>query len=69
MAFSIYYVLGRYNDYWTYTFTYLMDRKSETFGKFMVFWVLAEKQLEKSLKNLDLIEEENILILNSRTTF
>ena len=36
------------DDYSRYAFTYLNVRKSETFGKFIEFRTVAEKQLEKS---------------------
>ena len=40
------------NDYSRYCHTYLMLRKSETFGKFQEFKAEAEKQLSKTLKTL-----------------
>ena len=40
------------DDYSRYAFSYLMARKSETFGKFIEFRAVAEKQLEKSPKEI-----------------
>ena len=40
------------DDYSRYGYVYLMQRKSETFGKFKEFLAEAEKQLGKSLKTL-----------------
>ena len=40
------------DDYSRYGYVYLMQRKSETFGKFKKFLAEAEKQLGKSLKTL-----------------
>ena len=40
------------DDYSRYAYVYLMQRKSETFGKFKEFLAEAEKQLGKSLKTL-----------------
>ncbi|XP_073121767.1 uncharacterized protein [Henckelia pumila] len=40
------------NDYSRYGYVYLMQRKSETFGKFKEFLAEAQKQLGKSLKIL-----------------
>ena len=40
------------DDYSRYGHVYLMQKKSETFGKFKEFLAEAEKQLRKSLKTL-----------------
>ena len=40
------------DDYSRYGYVYLMQKKSETFGKFKEFLAKAEKQLGKSLKTL-----------------
>ena len=40
------------DDYSRYGYVYLMQKKSETFGKFKEFLAEAEKQLGKSLKTL-----------------
>ena len=40
------------DDYSRYGYVYLMQKKSETFGKFKEFMVEAEKKLSKSLKTL-----------------
>ena len=40
------------DDYSRYGYVYLMQRKSETFGKFKEFLAEAEKQLGMSLKTL-----------------
>ena len=40
------------DDYSRYRYVYLMQRKSENFGKFKEFLAEAEKQLGKSLKTL-----------------
>ena len=56
------------NDYSRYRYVYLMQRKSETFGKFKEFLAEAEKQLGKSLKPFDQIEGVSTSIMSSRTT-
>ena len=43
-----------------------MHKKSETFGKFKELMAEAEKQLGKSLKTFDQIEDVNTLIQSSR---
>ena len=40
------------DDYSRYGYVYLIQRKSETFGKFKEFLAEVEKQLDKSLKTL-----------------
>ena len=40
------------DDFSRYGYVYLVQRKSETFGKFREFLAKAEKQLGKSLKML-----------------
>ena len=56
------------DDYSRYGYVYLMQKKSETFGKFKEFLAEAEKQLGKSLKPFDWIEEVNTSIMSSRIT-
>ena len=46
------YFVTFFDDYSRYGYLYLMQRKSETFGKFKEFQAEAEKQLGKSLKVL-----------------
>ena len=53
------------DDYSRYGYVYLMQRKSETFGKFKEFLAEAEKQLGKPF---DQIEEVNTSIMSSRIT-